>query len=166
MSWSLYVTRCQALTGMKHVSNTQYSEIMASAYHECVARHFDTMTAGGTATLSLTAKYPILYNGFLNMCTSNLSSHREINWLRQVGQFVLTYWTGAIITGPTGVVTVISTGNWLAPNIKQNLDFNVMLYSFVASARVHLMTLTGQYVSTVLPSVTAPWSGALLQTIP
>lgn len=165
MSWSLFHTECQALTGMKHVSRVQYSQILSSAYHNCAMRHFDTMTAGGTA-LTQTAKQPILFNGFLSMCESNLTQHTEINWLKQIGQYVKLYWVGAIITGPTGVVTLTSTGTWSAPVIKQNLDFSIMIYSFIAAARIHLMTMTGQYVSTVLPGVVTPWSGAMLQTIP
>lgn len=165
MSWSLFVTECQALTGMKHVSRVQYSQIMASAYQNCVQRHFETVTGLGTP-VSLIPKYPILYNGFLNTCEENLGSHREINWLRQIGKFIIRYWDGAVIVGPTGIVTVTNMGNWLAPNIKQNLDFNIMLYSYAATARIHLMTLAGTYVSTVIPGLSTPWSGVTLQTTP
>lgn len=165
MSWSVFHTKCMALTGMKHVSRVQYSQIMSSAYHESVLRHFDTMTGGGVV-INTSPKLLTLYNGFLSICETNMGQHNAVNWLQQVGSFIITYWTGAVITGPTGVVTVTSPGTWTAPPVVQNLDFNIILYTFEAVARVHIATLLGTYVSSVVPGVTAPWSGALLATIP
>lgn len=165
MSWSLFHTKCMALTGMTHVSRVQYSQIMSSAYHESVVRHFDTLTAGGRV-INTSPKLPLLNQGFLATCEMNLQQHQGVNWLQQIGKYIISYWTGAIIVGPTGTVTVTSPGSWLGPPVVQNLDFNIILYTFEAAARIHIMSLTGIYVSSVVPGVTSPWSGALLQTIP
>lgn len=154
-----------ALTGMTHVSRVQYSQIMASAYHESVLRHFDTLTAGGTV-INTAPKLPALVQGFLSVCEMNMGQHQGVNWLSQIGTYIITYWTGAMIIGPTGTVTVASPGSWIGPPVVQNLDFNIILYTFEAAARIHIMSLTGIYVSSVVPGVTSPWSGALLQTFP
>lgn len=153
-----------ALTGMQHVSRVQYSNQMSSAYHECVLRHLDTLTAGGTV-INTAPKLPMLNQGFLAVCEQNMMTHQNVNWIQQIGQYIITYWTGASIVGPTGTVTVTSPGSWTGPPVVQNLDFNVILYTFEAAARIHIMSLTGIYVSSVVPGVTSPWSGALLQTI-
>ena len=72
-----------------------------------------------------------------------------------------------MIVGPTGFVTVTGTGMWKAPPLPQNFDFNLMLWTFEAAARVHLTSLTGFYTSTVIvPPIVVPWSGALLITLP
>ncbi len=163
MSWSIFFTECMALTGMRHVSRTQYARTLATAYHSCVDRHFETMTGGGKIT-NAQSKYDALYRGFLRMCDQNLGGHAEVNWIAQVGVYCKAYWPGLIIVGPTGIVTVSSQGTWLAPKLKQNFDFRIIIYSLIATARVHIKTVTGTYVSTVLPAVTAPWSGALMVT--
>lgn len=165
MSWSIFHTQCMALTGMTHVSRIQYSQTMANAYHASILRHFDTLTAGGVV-INTAPKVPALIQGFLAVCEANMSQHNGVNWLQQISPHILTYWTGAVITGPTGVVTVTSPGSWTGPPVAPNLDFNVILYTLEAACRIHIMTLVGTYVSSVVPGVTSPWSGALLQTIP
>ena len=165
MSWSLFHTEMMALTGMQHVSRVQYAQKFSTAYHNSVLRHFDTLTAGGVV-ISTAPLVPVLFQGFLATCEQNLHQHKNVNWCQQVGKYVQQYWVGAVITGPTGVVTVTGTGSWNAPPVIQNTDFNIILWTFELAARIHLMTLTGTYVSTVVPGVTSPWSGAMLQTIP
>lgn len=157
-----------ALTGMQHVSRVQYSQKMSQAYHNCVLRHFETLTSGGTV-VNTSANIPILFQGFLQVCEQNLQQHNNVNWVQQIGQFVIQYWTGALITGPTGFVNVTSPGTWTGVPVVQNFDFNIILYAFEAAARVHMASLTGIYTSTVViipPPLTTPWSGALLQTTP
>jgi hypothetical protein len=166
MSWSTFHTECMALTGRKHVSREQYSQKLSQAYHNCVMRHFDTPTAGGTV-INTAPKVPALYRGFLSICEQNLKHHKQINWIEQVGVHILQYWAGAFITGPTGFVSVTSVGSWSPIPIRQNYDFNLILRAFALTCRVHMMTLTGLYTSTVtVPPFTVPWSGGLLQTIP
>ncbi len=163
MSWNIFFTECMALTGMRHVSRTQYARTLATAYHTCVQRHYETMSSGGKIT-NADPKYQGLFQGFLSMCEQNLHRHGDINWISQVGVYVQQYWPGIIMTGPTGIVTVNTTGTWLAPKVRQNYDFRIIIYSLIATARVHIKTLTGTYVSTVLP-ITSPWSGTLLNVI-
>lgn len=168
MSWSLFHTECLALTGMTHVSRVQYAQRMSQAYHNCVMRHFDTLTAGGVV-VNTVVNLPTLFQGFLQVCNQNLTHHRQVNWVQQIGRYIQLYWAGAIIVGPTGFVNVTSTGSWVSVPVVPNLDFNMILYAFEVAARIHLMTLTGIYTSTVViipPPMTTPWSGAMMQTFP
>lgn len=168
MSWTTFHSECMALTGMTHVSRVQFAEKMATAYHNCILRHFETLTSGGTV-VNTSPKLPMLIQGFLAVCNQNMAQHNQVNWIQQIGQFILQYWVGALITGPTGFVNVTSTGTWTAPPVAPNYDFNIILYTFEAVARTHLVTLTGIYTSTVViipPPMTTPWSGGLLQTTP
>lgn len=164
MSWRIFRNECQALTGKKHVSTQQYARTLTNAYHNCVMRHFDARTSNGRAYTQM-AKKTILYAGFLQICEANLHQHsNSVNWLNQVGKYVKLYWTGAMITGPAGIITIYNTGRWKAPKIKQNLNFDIMINAFTKAAKIHMMTLQGQYVSTVIPWITAPWFGASFRT--
>lgn len=165
MSWSLFKTKCNVLTGPQHISKELFAQTIADAYHSCVSLHFDTLTAGGTL-VNNAPKLPLLYQGILSMCTANLSSHQDVDFLKQIGPFFVQYWVGLIITGPTGVVTVLNPGTWNNIKVVQNLDFQVILNALMVACRTHIMTIQGQYVSSVVPGVTSPWSGALLQSMP
>jgi len=165
MSWSLFKTKCMVLTGQQHISVPQFAQTISDAYHQAVTLHFDTMTAGGVLTNNA-PKFPILYQQILAQCNANLASQSEVHLLNQISPFILSYWTGLVITGPTGVVTIISPGTWVGVPVVQNFDFNIMLNMMITCFRTHIMTLTGQYVSSVVPGVTAPWSGALFQSLP
>jgi hypothetical protein len=165
MSWSLFKTKCMVLTGQQHISVPQFAQTISDAYHQAVSLHFDTMTAGGTI-INNAPKFPILNQQILAQCNANLASQSEVHILNQIGPFILSYWTGLVITGPTGVVTVLSPGTWVGVPVVQNLDFNIMLNMMVTCFRTHIMTVTGQYVSSVVPGVVSPWSGALLQALP
>lgn len=151
---------------MPHVSKEQYAQKMSQAYHNSIARHFDTITGMGKP-IGLEAKLPALYQGFLAICTANLAQHNQVNWVKQVGKFIKLYWVGAFIQGPTGFVNVLNVGQWVSVPVPANTDFNLILYAFESAARIHLMTMTGTYTSTVTtPPIVTPWSGAFLQTIP
>lgn len=165
MSWSLFKTKCMVLTGQQHISVPQFAQTIADAYHQAVTLHFDTMTAGGVI-VNNAPKFPILYQQILAQCNANLASQSEVHILNQIGPFILSYWTGLVITGPTGVVTVLSPGTWVGVPVVQNFDFNIMLNMMITCFRTHIMTVTGQYVSSVVPGVVSPWSGALLQALP
>lgn len=165
MSWSLFKTKCSVLTGPQHISVPQFAQTISEAYHQAVSLHFDTMTAGGRLVNNV-PKLPLLNQQILAQCNANLASQNEVYILNQIGPFIQSYWTGLIITGPTGIVTIISPGTWVGIPVVQNFDFNILLNMMITCFRTHIMTLTGQYVSTVVPGVTAPWSGALLQSLP
>lgn len=128
-------------------------------------QHFDLMTAGGVI-INSSPKFTPLFQGILGICNQNMTAQGDVHFLQQIGKFVLTYWAGLIITGPTGVVTITGTGSWAAPYVKQNFNFQIILNTMIMAFRSHLPTLTGIYVSSVVPGVTAPWSGALLQALP
>jgi hypothetical protein len=153
------------LTGQQHISVPQFAQTIADAYHQTISLHFDTMTAGGVI-INNAPKFPILYQQILAQCTANLASQSEVHLLNQIGPFIVSYWTGLVISGPTGVVTVLSPGVWVGLPVVQNLDFNIMLQMMMTCFRTHIMTVVGQYVSSVVPGVVSPWSGALLQSLP
>lgn len=153
-----------ALTGTPHVSKEQFAQKISSAYHNSVMRHFELMTGAGKP-IGLEAKVPSLLQGILTVCNMNLAQHNPVNWVQQVGKFIQIYWAGAFIQGSIGFVNVLSVGSWISVPVPANTDFNLILYAFESAARIHLMTLTGTYTSTVTGVVT-PWSGASLQTIP
>lgn len=165
MSWSLFKTKCNVLTGQQHVSKEQFAQTIASAYHQCVTLHFDTMTAGGKI-VNNAPKLPILNQQILAVCTANLASHADVDFLKQIGPAFVSYWIGIVISGPTGVVTVLNPGQWNNIKVPPNTNFQIILNALMLACRTHLMTLQGQYVSTVVPGVVSPWSGALLQSLP
>lgn len=165
MSWSLFKTKCNVLTGPQHTSKELFAQTIASAYHQCITLHFDSMTAGGKV-VNNAPKLPALYQGILSMCTANLASHQDVDFLKQIGPFFVQYWVGIVIVGPTGTVTVLNPGTWNNVKVDQNFDFQIILNALIIACRTHIMSLQGQYVSSVVPGVTAPWSGALLQSLP
>jgi hypothetical protein len=152
------------LTGQTHVSVEQFSQTIASAYHQAVMLHFETMTGGGKLT-NTAPKLPALYNGILSVCNMNRMQHNEVNFLQQIGPHIQAYWAGAIIIGPTGTATVLSPGSWTGIYIKQNYNFYILLNAMISCFRIHIMSLTGTYVSSVVPGVTSPWSGATLVSL-
>lgn len=165
MSWSLFKTKCNVLTGPQHVSKELFAQTIAESYHQVMTLGFDSMTAGGKL-VNNAPKLPNLYNNILSICSANLSSHQDVDFLKQIGPFFVSYFTGLIITGPTGTVTITVPGQWNSIKVVQNFDFQIILNALIVSCRTHIMTLQGQYVSSVVPGVVAPWSGALFQTLP
>lgn len=166
MSWSLFKTNCMVLTGPQHISVQLFAQTVANAYHTCMTMHFDSLTAGGIL-VNNAPKLPLLTQAILAQCTANLSSSSQsTDLIKQIGPAIITYWTALIITGPTGVVTVTSPGSWNSIPVPPNTNFDLWLQAFMLAARTHIMTLTGQYVSSVVPGVVSPWSGALFQTLP
>lgn len=153
------------LTGQQHISVPQFAQTIADAYHQAVSLHFDTLTAGGVI-INNAPKFPILYQQLLAQCNANLASQSEVHILLQMGPMILNYWTGLIITGPTGTVTLTSPGIWAGLPVVQNMNFDIILNAMISCFRTHIMTTMGIYVSTVVPGVTSPWSGALLQCMP
>jgi hypothetical protein len=121
--------------------------------------------SGGGVVVNSAPKMPLLMQGILAVCEQNMGTHQDVNFLDQIGDHVKNYWVGNIITGPTGTVTVTSTGQWVGPKVVQNFDFNIMLNMMIAAFRIHLLTLTGTYVSSVVPGVTTPWSGGTFQAL-
>ena len=165
MSWSVFKAKCNVLTGNPHVTKELFAQTLSDAYHTCVSLHFDSLTAGGVLTNNA-PKLPILNQQILSICTANLASHQDVDFLKQIGPAIVTYWTSLIITGPTGVVTIINPGTWQNVKVVPNTNFQVILNAFMIAARTHIISLTGTYVSSVVPGVTSPWSGALFQSLP
>lgn len=167
MSWKLYQASMGVLTGIQHVSHTQFADVMSKSYHECVLRHFDALTAGGVV-VGADAKLQPLKEGILSVCEANLGTHDDVNMLEQITPYIYEYWAGLAIIGPTGVVAITGTGNYIAPKCPQNFNFNIILNNYMLpSFRCHIATLVGVYTSTVIltPLLVLPWSGGFLQTI-
>lgn len=153
------------LTGQQHVSVEQFARTITDAYHQTMSLHFDTMTGAGQLRNNAPKK-PILYGQFLARCNANLASHSEIHILNQIGPMVQSYFGGLVILGPLGTVTITSPGVWTGIPVVQNMNFNIMLTAMITCFKIHIMTLQGIYVSSVVPGVTSVWSGTLFQTLP
>lgn len=165
MSWSLFKTKCNVLTGPQHISKELFAQTIADAYHQAVTLHFDSMTAGGKI-INNAPKLPALYQGILSMCSANLASHQDVDFLKQIGPFFVQYFVGIQIIGPTGSVIVTSPGQWQNVKVVQNTNFEIILNALMMSCRTHIMTVQGIYTSSILPSVVTPWSGTFLQSLP
>lgn len=153
------------LTGPQHISVQQFSQTITDAYHQCILLHFDSQTAGGRV-INVDPKFPIFNQQMLQQCIANLNSQGEVNLLKQIGPMIQMYWTGAMIVGPTGTVTVTSPGSWVGINVPPNFDFNIMLNMMINEFRVHLTTLVGIYTSSTIPGLVTGWSGTMLQCLP
>jgi hypothetical protein len=165
MSWSLFKTKCAVLTGPQHISETQFAQTIADAYHSAVSLHFDSMTAGGKL-INNAPKLPILQQQIQMWCSMNRTTSQDVDFLKQIGPAFIQYWTLLSIIGPTGSVIVTSPGVWNNIRVTQNFDFQIILNALILSCRVHLTTLTGIYTSSVIPGVTAPWNGTMFQSLP
>lgn len=165
MSWSLFKTKCMVLVGNTHTSVPMFAQTIADAYHQAVTLHFDTMTAGGKL-VNNSPKFPILYQQILQQCQVNIQQHNQIQLIQQLKGIIENYYVGLSILGPTGTVSITYPGNFIGVPVTQNNNFNIMLDAMVLSFRTHIATLQGIYTSSVVPGVTAPWSGALLQSLP
>lgn len=165
MSWSVFKAKCNVLTGNPHVTKELFAQTIADAYHTCVSLHFDSLTAGGKLTNNA-PKLPILNQQILAVCTANLASHQDVDFLKQIGPAIIAYWSGLVIIGPTGTTTIVSPGVWQNAKVPPNTDFQVILNAFMIAARTHIISLTGIYVSSVVVGVTSPWNGSLFQSLP
>ncbi len=165
MSWSVFKAKCNVLTGSPHVTKELFAQTLADAYHTCVSLHFDSLTAAGVLTNNA-PKLPLLYQQILSTCSANLASHQDVDFLKQIGPAIVSYWTGLSILGPTGTVTITSPGQWQNTKVPPNTDFQIILNAFMIASRTHIISLQGIYVSSVVAGVTSPWSGALFQSLP
>ena len=163
MSWSIFRTRCLALTGRQHVKPPQFARTVANAYHQSVIRHLDTVTGGGRVLGTTPAP---LYAGLLKVMYQNLNSNsKAVSLISQLQPYIYAYWAPAFIVGRIGVVKITGTGKYTGLYVAQNFDFNIILNHMIYTFAIHMKTLTGIYTSTALPSVTTPWSGAALVSL-
>jgi len=165
VSWSLFKTQCNVLTGNPHVTTQLFASTIANAYHSCMSLHFDSMTGGGVLTNNA-PKLPVLEQSILQYCELNRQSTADVDLLQQLGPSFILYWTGLIFAGPLGTNTVVSPGQWSNVKTPPNTNFQIILTNLEMACRTHLMTITGLYVSSVVPGVTSPSSGALFQCLP
>lgn len=165
MSWSLFKTQCNVLTGNPHVTTQLFASTIANAYHSCMSLHFDSMTGGGVLTNNA-PKLPVLEQSILQYCELNRQSTADVDLLQQLGPSFILYWTGLIWIGPTGTNLVINPGQWSNVKTPPNTNFQIILNNLVVACRAHLMTITGTYTSSIIPGLVAPSTGALFQCLP
>ena len=165
MSWSLFKTQCNVLSGNPHVTTQLFASTIANAYHSCMSLHFDTLTGGGVL-VNNAPKLPALQSSILQYCELNRQSTADVDLLQQLGPSFLLYWTALSFVGPTGNVIVTSPGTWSNVKTPPNTNFQIILTNLEMACRVHLTTLVGTYTSTVVPGVVSPWSGALAVCMP
>jgi len=165
MSWSLFKTQCNVLTGNPHVTTSLFANTIANAYHSCMSLHFDSLTAMGVLTNNA-PKLPILTQQILQIAEMNRQSAADVDFLKQIGPAFVNYHLAGIIVGPAGTTTITSPGQWNNLKVPPNQNFQVILTNLEMACRVHLTTLVGTYVSSVVPGVVSPWSGTLFLCMP
>lgn len=165
MSWSLFKTQCNVLTGNPHVTTQLFANTIANAYHTCMSLHFDSMTGAGVLTNNA-PKLPLLTQTILQYCELNRQSTADVDLLQQIGPAFISYHLGGLIVGPTGTVVVSSGGTWSNIKTPPNTNFQIILNNLQIACMVHLTTLVGTYTSTIIPGVVSPWSGALFVAMP
>lgn len=165
MSWSLFKTQCNVLTGNPHVTTQLFASTIANAYHSCMSLHFDSMTGAGVLTNNA-PKLQILQQSILQYCELNRQSTADVDLLQQLGPSFILYWTGLIFVGPLGTNTVVSPGTWANVKTPPNTNFQIILTNLEMACRTHIMTITGLYVSSVVPGLTSPSSGAAFLCLP
>ena len=153
------------MTGNPHVTTQLFAKTIANAYHSCMSLHFDSMTGGGVLTNNA-PKLPVLEQSILQFCELNRQTTADVDLLQQLGPSFILYWTGLIFVGPLGTNTVVSPGTWQNVKTPPNTNFQIILTNLEMACRTHIMTITGLYVSSVVPGVTSPSSGALFQCLP
>lgn len=165
MSWSLFKTQCNVLTGNPHITTQLFASTIANAYHSCMSLHFDSMTGAGVLTNNA-PKLPILQQSILQYCELNRQSGADVDLLQQLGPSFLSYHAGGIIVGPLGTTVITSPGTWSNVKTPPNNNFQIILTNLEMACRTHIMTLVGTYTSTVVPGLVSPWSGALFLSLP
>lgn len=165
MSWSLFKTQCNVLTGNPHVTTQLFANTIANAYHTCMSLHFDSMTGAGVLTNNA-PKLPLLTQTILQYCELNRQTTSDVDLLQQIGPAFITYHTGLIWVGPLGTNTVVSPGTWSNIKTPPNTNFQIILNNLQMACMVHLTTITTLYVSSVVPGVTSPSTGALFVCMP
>jgi hypothetical protein len=97
-----------------------------------------------------------------------------------IGPAIIMYWTGATmqlfpppkIPAPgalknlvTNQGLVTNAGSWTPLTVKPNTDSNIFIKAFVSAAKLHLLTVSGQFIVTAIyppntpgPGV-VPWTG-------
>lgn len=165
MSWSLFKTQCNVLTGNPHVTTQLFAKTIANAYHSCMSLHFDSMTGGGVLTNNA-PKLPILEQSILQYCELNRQTTADVDLLQQLGPSFILYHTGLVWIGPTGTNLTVSPGTWQNVKTPPNTNFQIILNNLVVACRTHLMTITTTYTSSVVPGLVSPSTGALFQCLP
>lgn len=163
MSWSTFKAELGALTGDPHVTPQKFADTVAGAYHNCILRHLDMASGGGKLTI-LPGNDMILSSQILQLTQANMGMYSYVNIVQQIGPAILTYWAGALATGPAGNVIINFTGTWIAPPLPNNLDFRIFAEVMTIAAQTHLLTLVGIYTMFAPPGATTPWSGTFLKT--
>lgn len=149
---------------MQHVSRIQFAQVVGKAYNGLVERSFETLTGAGKV-IAPSAKLPGLISGIYSITESNLAQTNQVNFFSQIAPHIYTYWAGAVITGPLGIVNVQGTGVFAGPIVPQNYNIEIWLAIFLGVVATHILTLVGTYINSVT-GITTPWSGALLLTTP
>lgn len=164
MSYQVFKAEILAGNVKPHNSKTKPARVIASAYTNLIMRHFETLTGGGQY-LTAKAKQPILQASLQKIFTASLSEQSRKNQLQKWDNAIYTFWKGAVIPGPLGVVTINNTGKWVAPYIPENSDNEIWLKILLGVIATHLKTMTGMYLNFVTGATTS-WSSALLVTFP
>jgi len=165
MSYQLF--KFQVLSNLypKHSDRVKQARVLAQAYNTLVLNHYEPLTGGGKF-LSGTAKVPLLTLQLQQIFDNQRrTGTTKINIFSLMKPAIDAYWTGMTCVGPLGAVIVTSTGNFSGPSIPNHNSDATFMDIFSAVFRVHLLTLSGNYINYVT-GATTPWSGATLLSLP
>jgi hypothetical protein len=165
MSYNLFAVDVLSSIVPQHTSTNKQSRIVAQAYTRLVQRHFEVMTGGGRA-ITAPSRIPVLQAGLQAVFSANRRwGNVPLNIFSQMAPAFRAYWTGQIITGPLGNVTITFPGVFRGPALKTVVSLESWLNVFCAVAAAHIMTLLGVYIPNILP-VPMPWSGVMMLACP
>lgn len=164
MSYQLFKTEILAKLNKTHTSKTKTAGILATAYTNLILRHFEVLTGGGVFSMSSTKTQPLKMQ-IQSVFMQNYTSHNRVNLWSQLSPGIMTFWTGQICMGTTGIVAVTSPGTFMGPPIPESNNPAIWIDMFSYVSAIHLKTLVGTYTNYVT-GITVPWSGTLLQTFP
>lgn len=165
MSYQTFKAEVLAGLTKPHTDKMKPARILATAYHNLILRHIESLTGGGVFLLG-TAKLPGLIAGFHAAFTQNLASaNKRVNIFQQLAPYIYTYWAGNTALGALGVAIVSGTGSFSGPIIPESNSPTLWLDVFIGVIAIHLKTITGTYTNYV-SGATTPWSGVTLLTFP
>jgi len=148
-----------------HTDPSKQARVIAQAYTNCVLRHFEKMSGGGTA-VQAPARTPALLAGLQQIFNTNRQTgFNKLNFWQQLNPLIIQYWTGQIFVGPIGIVAVTFPGILQGPPIPENLDYNLWLNMLSSVLAAHFQSLTGIFTN-FFPGISFPWLGVFLSPCP
>lgn len=180
MSWSIFKS-----TLLPAMQSNSFGNNMAG-FAKAFTLAYDTAVKAGRETISpipLMKGNPTVMEAQIVAFLSQTQMSNSLTLLDVIGPAVISYWTGGLmmpippILPPPGAIKsialtqgiVLNPGVWTPIPVPPNNNPSTFLDAFIASAKIHLMTVSGLYVvlaqypppAPPAPGV-LPWSGYII----